>query len=79
MVLEIRQDSIVQASFNERVQHSNIMQELQLAVKKQDMSNRKLKKEIQEAKMKLVKYAMEIGEIVDRMEDEHAESRLSSQ
>lgn len=79
MVLESRQDSTAQDSFNGRVQQSSRMQELQLEAKKQDMSNQKLKREIQEAKMKLAEYAMEIGEIVDRMEDEQAESMFSSQ
>lgn len=79
IVLESRQDPIAQASFHGRIQQSSSVQELQLAAKKQDMSNQKLKKEIHETKVKLVEYAMEIGEFVDRIEDEQAESMFSSQ
>lgn len=77
--LESRQDSIAQASFHERIQLWSSVQEVQLAAEKQDMANQKLQEEIDEAQMKLMEYAMEIGEIVDKMEDEQAESAFSSQ
>lgn len=55
------------------------MQEVQLAAEEQNMANQKLQEGIDEAKMKLVEYTMEIGEIVDTLEDEQAESDFSSQ
>lgn len=55
------------------------MQELQLATEKQNISNQKLKEEIDEAQMKLVEFVMEIGQIVNKMEDEKAEDVFSSQ
>lgn len=79
MDLESRQNSIEQASFHERIQQWSRVQEVQLAAEKQHMSNQKLQEEIDEAQMKLMEYAMEIGEIVDRMEDEQAEYVSSSQ
>lgn len=79
MDLESRPDPIAQASFHEQNQQRSRVQEVQLAAEKQNISNQKLKEEIDEAQMKLVECAMEIGEIVNRMEDEKAEDLFSSQ
>lgn len=79
MDLKSKQDSIAEASFHERIEQRSRVQEVQLAAEKQQISNRKLQEEIDEAQMKLVEYAMEIGEIVNRMEDEKAEYVFSSQ
>lgn len=79
MDLKSRQDSIAEASFHERIKQRSRVQEVQLAAEKQDISNRKLQEKIDEAQKKLVEYAMEVGEIVNRMEDEQAEYVFSSQ
>lgn len=77
--LEIKLDSIAQASFHERIQQRSRMQEVQLAAVEQNLVNQKLQEKIDGAKTKLVEFTMVIGEIVEKMEDEQAESNFSSQ
>lgn len=79
--LESIQDSIAQASSHERIQQWSSVQEVlvRLAAEEQDMANQTIQEEIDEAQMKLAEYAKEIGEILDKMEDEQSKSDFSSQ
>lgn len=67
--LESRID-LARASFYEQIQLRSSMQKVQVAAVERNMANEKLQEKIEKAKTQLAEYELEIGEIIDKLEDE---------